>query len=116
VRRNYSQRRKAVSDQKTEVVVYAVPLTVTAHLKVVAEPPGWLYRIDLEAHAKVLETWAREINDFLRDHRSQDPVILSVERVTETICSVCRKTWEEMDGGCSYCGALLKPPEEAHDT
>jgi len=40
-------------------------------------------RNDQEAIAAYLEEWARDFNDFIRDHRSQDKVSLYIEREYE---------------------------------
>lgn len=60
--------------------------------------PYWEGRTQ-EARAKYLERWASDFNDFIRDHRSQDQVSLSIERVFEDQCSHCKRTWEvDVDG------------------
>lgn len=57
----------------------------------------------LEDRAKALESWAREFEEFIRDHRSQDPVSLSVERHFQTQCSHCGYEWEEDETGPLCC-------------
>ncbi len=42
-------------------------------------------RGDLERTGKYLEEWAREFNDFIRDHRSQDGVSITIEREYEEV-------------------------------
>ena len=49
----------------------------------------------MEHRAKRLEEWCSEFEDFVRDHRSQDPIRLTVERVYEMQCSHCHNEWEE---------------------
>ena len=88
-------------------------------LRVVLDPPsyvGWMARRrGDEAWAKALNEWAKEIEDFLRDHRSQDPVSISVERVEATVCDQCGQSWEVIDiegePGCAYCGVAVATEE-----
>ena len=90
------------------------PISVTVELKVVVNPPSYAYGYtrDIEQQAANLEQWARELQEFVRDHRSQDPVYLGVERVVEEVCSSCKHTWDEDDGVCSWCGTPLRPEGE----
>jgi hypothetical protein len=60
------------------------------------DPPSFYYR-DAEHKARTLQ------EDFIRDHRSQDPVTVSVRRVYEDQCSFCHRTWEELDDGEPAC-------------
>lgn len=55
--------------------------------------------------ARALEAAVDEFNSFIRDHRSQDHVRLSVERTIQSQCSACGREWEEDDGKCAQCGA-----------
>lgn len=71
-----------------------------------------------EERAKDLERAVTDFHDFLRDHRSQDMVSLSVERKYEDLCSGCGCGWEPMeDNGvmiCAACGIEIAPtPQEA---
>lgn len=71
-------------------------INVLTDVKVEIDPPsfyGW-YRRTVEQRAKELEEWARDFEKFVRDHRSQDPVSLSVIRIHEDQCSHCHSTWE----------------------
>lgn len=70
---------------------------VLADVKVEIDPPqfyGW-YRRTVEQRAKELEEWARDFESFVRDHRSQDPISLTVVRVHEDQCSHCHSEWEQ---------------------
>lgn len=92
--------------ETTEVIV-----TIDLHL-------GWnQWRSDDTEHsfnerqAVLAERAAKEFNEFLRDHRSQDANRLDVRRVTEDRCSACHEKWETYeDGGdefCAHCGAKV---------
>ena len=77
---------------------------------------GWSR--DPERMARSLEAWAKEFNDFLRDHRSQDALRISVVRDAEEVCSLCGQPWEMApphsdcpDTTCAWCGALASPEE-----
>lgn len=78
---------------------------------VTCDPPMYVGRYcrTEEARAKELEQWVREFHDFIRDHRSQDGMHLSVKRHVGDFCSACQAEWEtaEEDGKeyCAYCGA-----------
>jgi mono/diheme cytochrome c family protein len=67
-----------------------------------------------ERQAALAERAAKDFNDFLRDHRSQDANRLDVRRVTEDHCSACHEKWEtyadEDDGfdHCANCGAKVE--------
>jgi len=65
-----------------------------------------------EEKAKELEDACKEFASFIRDHRSQDPVILSVIRETKDLCSVCKSQWETVEENgmelCAYCGSVYK--------
>ena len=75
----------------------------------------WIH--DVEKQAKALEARARDFNEFIRDHRSQDDIRLEVERIYEDQCSNCGSPWEVLpaaDGEpecCAHCGAPTKAPE-----
>ena len=80
-------------------------LKVLVELKVFCEPPYTVGRWTntLENKAKELEQWCRKFEEFVRDHRSQDPVSLSVKREYEEQCSHCRYKWETDEEGCPVC-------------
>ena len=64
--------------------------------------PGWIIN-NAEARAKYLEEWCKEFEAFVRDHRSQDPVSLSVIREYEDQCTHCGLLWEEDEDGPICC-------------
>lgn len=78
--------------------------TVLVNLKLVCDPPYMVGRWarTLEDKAKYLEEWCSEFEAFMHDHRSQDPVSVSVEREFQEQCSYCGREWEE-DEGCPVC-------------
>ena len=49
-----------------------------------------------EERAKALESWCKEFNGFIRDHRHQDATQVSVRRVYTESCSACKAEWETM--------------------
>jgi len=69
-----------------------------------------------EQYAKELDGAAKELEDFLRDHRSQDRIGLDVRRKYLDICSACQSEWEEdvVEGKkyCANCGAMVE--DEKH--
>lgn len=78
---------------------------VLVDIKITCDEPhyiGSFYRT-LEDKAKQLEAWAKEFHDFIRDHRSQDPVYLNIEREYQDQCSFCSYVWEVDEDGCPLC-------------
>jgi len=78
---------------------------VLIDIKIICEEPSHISRwcrTEEERLGKV-EMWVKEFHDFIRDHRSQDPVFLNVERVYEERCSFCGYQWEEEENGQPYC-------------
>lgn len=72
-----------------------------------------------EEIGEMLREKCSDFHDFLRDHRSQDAVQLTVETVRKDVCSQCDDDWETYieddpdseDFGnelCACCGALVK--------
>ena len=78
---------------------------VLTDISVTCEPPHSVGRYcrDKEHEARLLKEWAKELEDFVRDHRSQDAVSLIVEERYEEICSHCRRLWEEDEEGPTCC-------------
>ena len=61
------------------------------------------YERTMEGRATALEEWAKELVEFIRDHRSRDDLGLTVKRIYEDQCSHCGYTWEVDDEGCPVC-------------
>lgn len=80
---------------------------VLVNLSVTCDPPYSVGRWSrtLEDKASRLEEWCRDFEAFLRDHRSQDPVSLTVEREYQEQCSFCRGKWEEDADGPLCCNS-----------
>ena len=79
---------------------------VLVDVTISCEPPapGWHYRSgSMEETEKHYEVWVEDFHEFIRDHRSQDPVRLNVEREYEDQCSFCQSTWDTDDDGCPCC-------------
>lgn len=77
------------------------------------EPPSSVgqWCSSIERKAQELESWARDVKDFIRDHRSMDPIDLAVVREYSDLCAQCENEWEpvEEDGTtyCAHCGIAL---------
>uniref|UniRef100_A0A6M3JCH9 Uncharacterized protein n=1 Tax=viral metagenome TaxID=1070528 RepID=A0A6M3JCH9_9ZZZZ len=95
--------------QTTTIIKHIlVNVTVEADLSAMM----WYRRTDnLEEKAKSLTRAVKDFEAFLRDHRSQDMVILDVQRKYADICSQCKEPWEEDSDEegkfCAGCGARL---------
>lgn len=78
---------------------------VLIDVTVSCDPPSSIGRWsrDMEGKARALESWAMEFEEFIRDHRSQDPVSLVVERQYQDQCSHCGREWEEDSDGPLCC-------------
>ena len=78
---------------------------VLIDMKVVCELPHNLGRgtITPEYWANRLKECCREFEAFVRDHRSQDQISVSVEREYEEQCSHCGYKWETDEEGCPMC-------------
>lgn len=100
----------------------ALPVRAVTDVTIIIDPPCCLerwaarYTYGTEKYwatlKKEYEGWVKEFTDFLRDHRSQDANIFSVDTKVEIVCSVCSNPWELMDEGtpdvgCAHCGAEL---------
>ena len=72
-------------------------------VKIECDPPSFYWVKDQEDYAKRCEGWVKEFHEFIRDHRSQDPVFLNVERVYKEVCSFCKSEWEEDETGEPAC-------------
>lgn len=90
---------------------------VLANVRVEVEPPRFVsyYRRSTEDIARELEGWAREFEAFIRDHRSQDPVYLTVQRDFEDQCSHCKSQWEEDADGPLCCSKAQEEWEAAKE-
>jgi hypothetical protein len=74
-------------------------------VKIICEPPQrrWGGFNGLEDEAIFYEKWVKEFEEFIRDHRSQDPVYLNVEREYKECCEFCEEEWETSDDSCPLC-------------
>jgi len=97
--------------------VIATKKRVLVDVNITCEPPHYCRygRRTMEDVARGYEEWVKDFEDFIRDHRSQDPVNLHVEREYEDHCSSCNSLWEpEQDHGdygdgkkhCAACGVV----------
>ena len=83
---------------------------VLVDAKLEAEAPFWVgrYARTPERKAEELRDWLRGFEEFIRDHRSQDAVQLSIVEVRMDLCSKCHKEWETYKEDdvvyCANCG------------
>lgn len=72
----------------------------------------WFHNRDPVRYARDLERAIKDFHDFLRDHRSQDMVRLSVVEERKNLCSVCKREWETFEAKgkviCANCGAEVE--------
>ena len=72
-------------------------------------------RGNLKEEEKYLKNWVKDFQDFIRDHRSQDPVNLSVVPIYKDVCSKCEREYESYDENgktfCANCGEELEREE-----
>jgi len=108
--------------ETTDVKTCTIKRKVLMDARVEAEFP-YLSRYHYGGKEKTPKEYARELEqeiksfvDFLRDHRSQDLIQLSVERDEADICSNCIQPWEpdkDEDGiYCACCGARLQEADD----
>ena len=95
----------------------SIMVRVLHDVRVVAEMHQWwgAWQVSKEEHAKRLERAVKDFENFLRDHRSQDAISLTVEQDYRDECSVCRCEWElgsdENGLYCAGCGAPVSSKE-----
>lgn len=85
--------------------------TVVTDLHIEMDPPPNITRFifprkgetRMDAMERELKQWAREFEEFVRDHRSQDAIDLRVVRETDDICSHCGFSWETDETGLPLC-------------
>jgi hypothetical protein len=86
-------------------------IRIMTEVKIECEPPEYVYRIwnckdEQDRLSKIqshMEDWVKEFHEFIKDHRSQDPVNLSVVPVYKNICEHCGNEWETDDSGNPIC-------------
>jgi len=92
--------------------------TIISDVKIECDPPRvpfYIKRNGQEAISDYYESWIKDFNEFIRDHRSQDPVSLFVEREYQDICSYCGSDWNEDENGLPLCcDQAEKEYKEAH--
>ena len=77
---------------------------ILVDVSIVCDPPRVNHRNrSMEDLVKIYEEWIRDFESFMRDHRSQDPVCLNVNRTYIDICSYCKNEWDEDENGCPCC-------------
>ena len=107
----------------SEVKESAKPITRLMDVSVEVNPPHYAYGYsrDPERIAKSLEYWAKDLVDFVRDHRSQDDLDLEVIRDVREVCSLCGRDWETTppdddnpNETCAWCGEPVAVEETKH--
>ncbi len=97
-------------------------ITVPDKIRLEIDPPIWidqLYSGSEQWESKVRD-WVKEFNEFIRDHRSQDDVVIEVIQDEKIVCSKCKESWEPTtndwgddeysglgDEVCFCCGGLI---------
>lgn len=78
---------------------------VLVDVAITCDPPTiWgMNRKSMEDIAQEYESWVQDFHWFIRDHRSQDPVTLNVERQYQDVCSFCECEWEVDENGMPVC-------------
>lgn len=76
---------------------------ILSDVVITCDPPRGYWRKTLEDQAEYYESWVKEFTAFMRDHRSQDPVYLNVERQYKDVCEFCENEWEVDGTGCPCC-------------
>ena len=100
--------------QTTDTPKTTIKKRVLTGVHIECEPPSSVTRYcgSIEREAKALESWASEVKDFIRDHRSMDPMYLEIVRDYSDLCATCEREWEPMieDGKtcCASCGCELE--------
>lgn len=102
---------------ETETKKKTKKLHILQDVTVEADLSGMIYRWHsqkMEDYAKELEGAVKDFETFLRDHRSQDMVQLSVNRIYADVCSVCNEKWEtQAEDGKTFCASCGADIEEA---
>ena len=60
-------------------------------------------RQDIEARARHLEYEAKDLESFIRDHRSRDDYGINIRRIYESRCEFCGCIEERFDDGSPVC-------------
>ncbi len=97
---------------------HAVKEFVGVRVEVEPSVPWHIARAEPERQEKWYRQWAKEFQEFLRDHRSQDVNGISVVVDSCKVCSACGHDWERYQyeateseaeyHGCSYCGVPVQ--------
>ena len=87
--------------------------TIYKGLRVEMELPEFPFWVNTNSEKeRYLTKWIKDFYDFLRDHRSQDLIRLSIMKQYEDICSKCGREFELDDFekylGCKWCGEELE--------
>jgi len=98
-------------------------VTRVVDVRIICDPPSYIYSWAdwshergspewwAEVHKATLK-WVDEFCEFIRDHRSQDPVYLNVVKDEQAQCSRCGNEWEVFDDDgvtyCAHCEATVK--------
>ena len=107
-----------MSETQTQKLAKPERRLVDVHVEIDAPYYAYGRSRDPERIAESLEWWAKEFNDFLRDHRSQDALDIKVVRDIKDVCSLCGRPWEITPPDddcphetCAWCGERVAPSE-----
>lgn len=102
-----------MAEQVTEKVTKKKVL-VDSHVRITPDDRYWFDVNTPEKYALALEQWAKEVREFVRDHRSQDINGVDVVREYQEQCTGCHREWEEFvdeETGktcCANCGEEIE--------
>jgi hypothetical protein len=79
---------------------------ILSDVKITCEPPEKYFYFKsptMEDWAEYYEKWVKEFHNFIKDHRSQDPVRLNVEKEYKEVCEFCGMDWETDEDNSPVC-------------
>lgn len=93
----------------------ASPKKVIVDVRVVVEGNFRPWEVDTaDRRCQTMDRWARELQDFFRDHRSMDVNSVRAEKEYKEVCSSCSRPWEvdydqeKKERFCAYCGEAVE--------
>lgn len=93
----------------------AKPKKIVVDVKVVIEGKFCWWEVDsIDRKCETMDRWARDLEDFFRDHRSMDVNSIRAEKTYREVCSSCSRPWEvdydqeKNEKFCAYCGEPIE--------
>lgn len=103
-------------EPRTTHCIKDVPENVRVEIEVPRFYTGWGTTVQEECKAAV--KWAKEIADFLNQHKDYEGIHVYPEWEKRDRCALCNSGWETYDDDgvtcCASCGAIIQeePPQE----